>query len=247
MKAVDRPIDLSHKNREKLICGIYRIESPSGKIYIGQTAKFNKRTWYYKRGYCKSQPILYKSIQKYGWDRHKCELIQELPPDVSYQIMYEYEDLYITQYREVGYKLLNAREAGLCGSFSAEARKNMSIAQSGKIPTAETIARLRYLTNNKSQECRRKISESFKGNKYRLGIPHTKESLVKMSNASKRFIYEISNQLGQVYTTDNMGAFCAQYGLTSQNLGNTFRGKSADGYGYSNHKGYKIISKTPIK
>ena len=49
------------------ICGIYKIISPSGKIYIGQSVDINRRIKSYKYGNCKEQPYLYNSILKYGW------------------------------------------------------------------------------------------------------------------------------------------------------------------------------------
>lgn len=56
---------------------IYKITSPSNKIYIGQTTDIKKRITYYKNNHCKSQKILHKSIEKYGWDQHVMEVIKE--------------------------------------------------------------------------------------------------------------------------------------------------------------------------
>ena len=53
---------------------IYKITSPSNKIYIGQTVNIIKRKSYYKKGDCKAQPKLYSSFKKYGWDNHLFEL-----------------------------------------------------------------------------------------------------------------------------------------------------------------------------
>lgn len=57
--------------------GIYKITSPSNKIYIGQSINIKKRFKKYKRLDCKSQPRLYKSFLKYGFINHLFEIIEE--------------------------------------------------------------------------------------------------------------------------------------------------------------------------
>lgn len=60
------------------IIGIYKITSPSNKIYIGQSRDIYKRVNnYYKNLHCKSQVRLYRSLIKYGWEAHKFEIIEK--------------------------------------------------------------------------------------------------------------------------------------------------------------------------
>jgi len=58
--------------------GIYKITNPKGKIYIGQSININKRKSAYK---CIDKrimgPKIYNSIQKYGWENHVFEIIEE--------------------------------------------------------------------------------------------------------------------------------------------------------------------------
>lgn len=56
---------------------IYKITSPSGKIYIGQTVNFKRRMQKYKSLLCKKQSKLYSSLLKYGFENHKIEIIFE--------------------------------------------------------------------------------------------------------------------------------------------------------------------------
>jgi len=58
-----------------MIC-VYKITNPEGKIYIGGTKNYKKRLNYYKSVSCKNQIHIYKSIQKYGYDRHNFEIIE---------------------------------------------------------------------------------------------------------------------------------------------------------------------------
>ena len=57
--------------------GIYKITSPSGKIYIGQSVNIANRLSKYKNANCKTQRVLYNSIIKYGWKAHKFEVLCE--------------------------------------------------------------------------------------------------------------------------------------------------------------------------
>lgn len=60
---------------EKIV-GIYKITSPSGKIYIGQSSNIFVRWLHYSRLCCKYQVRLYNSIKKHGWQAHDREIIK---------------------------------------------------------------------------------------------------------------------------------------------------------------------------
>lgn len=56
--------------------GIYKITNPIGKIYIGQSIELHIRKRHYKKGHCKGQPRIIRSINKYGWENHTFEVIE---------------------------------------------------------------------------------------------------------------------------------------------------------------------------
>lgn len=56
--------------------GIYKIISPSSRIYIGQSVDIDRR-WKDHIRCTKSQPKLYNSIRKYGLENHIFEIIEE--------------------------------------------------------------------------------------------------------------------------------------------------------------------------
>ncbi len=58
--------------------GIYKITSPSNKVYIGQSVDIFER-WksYLKNNGSKNQPALHKSFKKHGVENHKFEIIEE--------------------------------------------------------------------------------------------------------------------------------------------------------------------------
>lgn len=68
--------------RQAKIIGIYKITSPTNKIYIGQSINIKGRWGSYRNLDCKSQDKLYKSLKKHGPENHKFEIVQLLPADI---------------------------------------------------------------------------------------------------------------------------------------------------------------------
>ena len=61
--------------------GIYKVTSPTNKVYIGQTINLSRRESEYKKIQCKAQPKLFYSLKKHGWEQHKFEIIEECHED----------------------------------------------------------------------------------------------------------------------------------------------------------------------
>lgn len=59
------------------ICGIYKITSPSGKVYIGESKNIKKRKENYRFLNCRKQVKLFASIKKHGWETHIFEVIEK--------------------------------------------------------------------------------------------------------------------------------------------------------------------------
>lgn len=195
---------------DKKITGIYKITSPSGKVYIGQSRNIRNRFITYKRYSCKSQTKLYASLKLYGSSSHEFKIIHLLPHDVEQNIIDSYEQFYMDQYRECGFEMLNiAPTAGgiMFGfKFSEESKLKMSAKHKGKIISNEqkqviakanserkikdttrlkiSLARTGKATRPKgythTKEACDKISESKKGKRRK---PFTKETLLRMSQA----------------------------------------------------------------
>ena len=102
--------------------GIYKITSPSGKIYIGQSWDIDLRFAKYHQVRWDKQRKLYASFKSYGLENHVFEVVHELPKDVDQEVIDIYEILYISQYRELGIELLNIREGGSRGKHSEETK-----------------------------------------------------------------------------------------------------------------------------
>ena len=60
-----------------MTCGIYKITSPSGKIYIGQSVDIERRFSEYRRkGSAKKQRRLFNSFVAHGIDKHVFEVVE---------------------------------------------------------------------------------------------------------------------------------------------------------------------------
>jgi group I intron endonuclease len=85
-------------NTTKIIptIGIYKITSPSNKIYIGQSINIKRRWKSYNYLHCKNQIKLYNSLKKHGPENHIFELIEEC----SLEYLNEREIYWKTYYLE---------------------------------------------------------------------------------------------------------------------------------------------------
>ena len=103
--------------------GIYKITSPSGKIYIGQSINVERRFNEYRRLQCKSQRKLYNSIVKYGWDSHEKHILEEVKNDFELIIRENYWKDY---YNVLQIPSLCLRKDGFGGKDSEETKKRKS-------------------------------------------------------------------------------------------------------------------------
>lgn len=146
------------------VIGIYKITSPSGYVYIGQSWDIKNR-W---RGYRKSkslerQPFICASIRKHGLHRHKFEIIHQLTGEVDQATLDAHEQYYMDIYRGLGKKLMNARGAGSHGRLCEESKAKISKAKKGK--KATDAARLALSISHKGL----KKSDAHKRN---IGLAH---------------------------------------------------------------------------
>lgn len=78
------------------ICGIYKITSPTEKIYIGQSINIISRWAFYKTLNCKHQSLLFYSLKKHGAKNHRFEIIHQCHKDELNKLERHYIKLYDT-------------------------------------------------------------------------------------------------------------------------------------------------------
>ena len=74
--------------------GIYKITSPTKRIYIGQSIDIKRRFYNYKKIKCQGQPLLYSSLKKYGVETHKFEILCECERHELNERERYYQELY---------------------------------------------------------------------------------------------------------------------------------------------------------
>ena len=87
---------ISSGKKKLNICGIYKIISPSGRVYIGQSKDIKNRWSSYRTRECPNQVLLNKSFNKYGVHNHIFEIIEECSSeDLDFRERYwqEYYDV----------------------------------------------------------------------------------------------------------------------------------------------------------
>jgi group I intron endonuclease len=202
---------------------IYKITSPSNKIYIGQSWSWAKRKSVYKRLSCKEQVKIYNSLNKYGYDNHIIKIIETLHLDISQEDLNSREIYWWKYYKDLGIKMLNIRYPGSNGTMSKESIKKMSDSLKGRIISKESIAKAletRKINKYKhSEETKQKIGSRHKGKEISLevrnkislklkGVPLLPEHKAKVIEGLKKPCLESTKvKIGLSNTGVNNGMF----------------------------------------
>lgn len=187
------------------VCGIYKITSPTGRIYIGQSRNIEMRKRNYSYENCKSQPRIYRSIVKHGWENHMFDIIEEC----NISDLNERERHWQEFYNVLCY--VNGMNCALTNTkykpkktlpFSKEHKEKISKANIGKFVSDKTREKLRNANIGKkaSLETKNKMSikrigikrssllppkKGMKKEKHPLwGKRHTPETIEKISGRS---------------------------------------------------------------
>jgi group I intron endonuclease len=162
--------------------GIYKITSPSKRIYIGQSIDIKNRFRYYKRISCKEQPKLFNSLKKYGVNKHLFELISECDINELNELERYYQELY--NCIDKGLNCMFTKSKHFNGNHSEETKKKMSISSMGQKGT------FGFKGKKHSLEAKITISKKAMGHQRSLGMKRSEEqikniSISKLGNKSK--------------------------------------------------------------
>lgn len=199
-----------------MIC-VYKITSPSGKVYVGSTIDFAKRISHYKRLDCKDQRKLYMSFFKYGFQSHIIEILEEC----CLELLLERERYYGEVYNCISDNGLNLALPGYGEAkamISKETISKMKVSQSkesnnfyGRKHTVETVEKMKAAHANKTPETLlkmrtaqlgKKASDSSK-EKMRLsqtGRRHSSKTRIKMRVNNNNVKMVLCTQTGIFYT-----------------------------------------------
>lgn len=121
----------SLKTDRKILTGIYKITSPTNKIYIGQSVDIAIRYHKYRSLNCNCQIKLYASFSKYGFEKHIFEIIHLCSQEELNKLEKYYVDLYQSFNSKQGMNLKDG--GGSRGKLSEESRLKIISKLKGKI------------------------------------------------------------------------------------------------------------------
>lgn len=112
--------------------GIYKIVSPSGRIYVGQSIDIQKRWKNYTRyNQFSGQKRLRNSVKKYGWDNHKFSILEECEFNNLNNRERYWQDYYnVLSYRGLNCKLTKSDDKS--GSLNYSTKKKIAKSLLGK-------------------------------------------------------------------------------------------------------------------
>lgn len=152
-------------------CGIYKVVSPSNRVYVGSSVCIRKRWLNYMRGNCHKQPRLHTSILKYGGHQHKYIILEICTPKNLTERERYWQDFYdVLSKKGLNCVLVSTENAPIKRSQST--RDKLSKANKGKFVSIETRQKIKdhFAKNghpskgsNISQERKDQLSKRHKG------------------------------------------------------------------------------------
>ena len=181
--------------------GIYKIISPSNKVYIGQSIDIERRFKHYKRLACQDQVKIYNSFLKYGVDAHIFEVLELCETEELNNRERHYQDLYDSVAN--GLNLLYVKSEHFNGGHSEESKKKISDSKKGKTFTDEHKYKIglsnsrrvisvetkeKHRLNGLGKKASPETKEKLRQN--RLGYIHSEETKDKISESAKKVVHK---------------------------------------------------------
>lgn len=155
---------------------IYKLTSPSGKCYVGQTIHLKTRMRNYSKLNCDKQWKLLRALTKYGFENFKLEILFQYNSDNRSRLnitLDAMEKFCIKKYDSV-YSGYNIRFGGTGGKC-----------------TEETLEKMRFAQSNRSEETKRKMSEWQKGKR----LPEIAYERSRATNTGRPMSQELKDKI----------------------------------------------------
>lgn len=141
--------------------GIYKITSPNGRVYIGQSIDVANRIKKYANLNCKKQILLYSSLKKYGISNHVFEIVEMCNISELNQKERFYQDKYLSYINGLNCRVTSSNSKS--GHISNEAKRKISAFNLGKtIPKEVRIKMSKSKVGKESHRKGKKMSEDTK-------------------------------------------------------------------------------------
>jgi group I intron endonuclease len=164
--------------------GIYKITSPTGKVYVGQAIDIEKR-WarYLLPNNCVQQVRLFRSFTKYSAIAHIFEVLEECE-EVNLNVRERYwQDFYdVLSPNGLNCKLTQTQDRN--GRLSEGTKRRISETKKGRLFSEEHKKSMSEVRKGKSlsEDTKKKMSEAHKGRKKK---PFSEEHKRKISEVQK--------------------------------------------------------------
>lgn len=158
---------------------VYKHTSPSGKVYIGITSQKPESRWRQGKGYIKNK-YFYAAISKYGWDAFEHTILKDNLPE---QCAKTWEKILIAKYQSTNPKKGYNFSSGGEGAFGRYGKEHPLYGR-----------RL-------SDEHRKKLSDSHKGNKPSKDDLQKRSASMKGKNTKSICKYDLNHNLIETFTS----------------------------------------------
>lgn len=190
---------------------IYKLTSPSGKCYVGQTVNMKKRLSKYKTFHnCKNQKKLFNAIKKYGFNNFEHSILET----IDFELKSELQDR------------LNELEIEYISKYDC-VKNGYNICRGGnqyRLWVKETEEQVQKKKDRWTDDMKKIQSEKFKG-----------ESNPRFGSTEKTYSKEV-NQYDKngkyIKTWESAAIIERELGYNAKNIGSVCLGKNSTSYGF---------------
>lgn len=129
------------KKQSNAIIGIYKIQSPTGKVYVGQSINIEKRRYAYSGAKCVNQPKIYNSITKHGWGLHTHEILEECTSESLNERELYWKEYFVKQLGWDNVLFCDLSDTNISGPRSEEIKQKLRDAMKGRKVPREVVER----------------------------------------------------------------------------------------------------------
>jgi group I intron endonuclease len=194
---VSRPVTWAAPFVTKKMGVIYKITSPTERVYVGQTTKTaEERIIQYKsKRKKKGKSLILRSIEKYGWDAHIFEVIED---NVSVELLNEREIYWIAELKTYAAENLDGMNLTRGGDYRESWKNDKTRVERAKMRRGEKSP---SWGKKWPEEMKRKIAEGVR--KYNLSVGKKPSKYCHEKSKEKQRI--------PVVVYDILGHFMAEY------------------------------------